>query len=300
MMMRLLLLSFLIIGLLSAESVTAYSQEPSIVVVTIDGEAVTQKELSYWQRRYRLPDLLQHQQSEAFSELKRYKLILKLAREYDLVRDVSYAAMLKNRVEVNKSRQKMKAEGRVIYGPVTYSQDVYMDFITSNLEIKLRAALKRENPVEDVALLQKQYNDNIRHYKKADTIHVESLTFPVLSNEAVQQIIQTWNDTKQIDVSALGEEQAKRQDWHFSEDRPISEGELDAPFFQAVQTIKQGEVIKVDENGDAVTLVFCHARQDGDNHSFERVKSQVQRLYEQQRYEIFMQKMVDNAVVVMP
>jgi hypothetical protein len=79
--------------------------------------------------------------------LIRIKTVQVCAKKAGLVSDISYQGFLVALKAENARRIKVKESGGIIYGPVQYSEEVYYNYLYSNLEIRLKEYLGmiREN-----------------------------------------------------------------------------------------------------------------------------------------------------------
>ena len=82
------------------------------------------------------------------------------ARQAGIIGDFSYSAFLKSLESENKRRKEAKEKGQVIYGPVQYSEQVYYNYLLTNMIARLMDYL----PGADLALteekLQSYYSGN--------------------------------------------------------------------------------------------------------------------------------------------
>ncbi len=63
------------------------------------------------------------------------------ARNAGLIADISYEAFLKALETENQRRSSAKASGRIIYGPVRYTEEVYYNYLFTNLVNRLKEYL---------------------------------------------------------------------------------------------------------------------------------------------------------------
>jgi len=72
------------------------------------------------------------------------------AKKYGVVSDISYLGFLKALEVENLRRLEAKRNNKVIYGPVQYSEDVYYNYLFSNMVVRLKSVLSEE--VFDVSI----------------------------------------------------------------------------------------------------------------------------------------------------
>lgn len=104
-----------------------------------------------------------------------------IAREMGLIEHIGYEDFLKELDSVNKVRIKAVKEGNVIYGPVTYTLEMYSDYYMSTLENAIRAKISTPGNTPDEILLK--YNKLIQErVKKAevDTYQIDEEDAAVL------------------------------------------------------------------------------------------------------------------------
>lgn len=66
-----------------------------------------------------------------------------IAREMGLIENIGYEDFLKELDKVNKQRAKAVKEGEIIYGPVTYQQEVYSGYYLSTLENAIKEKMSK-------------------------------------------------------------------------------------------------------------------------------------------------------------
>ena len=78
---------------------------------------------------------------KAMDDLVRIKLQQILARENNMLEDISYAAFLEQWQQENTRRQTAVNNGQVVYGPVQFSEQMYYRYYLSKLILELKHKL---------------------------------------------------------------------------------------------------------------------------------------------------------------
>lgn len=104
-----------------------------------------------------------------------------IAREMGIIEKIGYEDFLKELDSVNKARTKAVKEGKVIYGPVTYTLEMYSDYYMSTLENAIRDGISTPKSKRNEIL--SKYNELIQERVKKvkiDTYESEEEDMPVL------------------------------------------------------------------------------------------------------------------------
>ncbi len=242
----------------------------SPVVAFIGGEAVTRDELQYWEKRLRVTDLVAHQNTAASRQFRRHKVLMGLFRKHGLIEDASHASLLRQQRAENGRRKRAKADDRVVYGPVFLHTDAYLDYLTSRLEAELMRVLQKQWPLPTEVELRNLHERYRVDFRKPDELHIEVIT---------------------IAANTIG---INHRQMIFGDMRPISEGETEEAFFQAVQVIKEGQLTVLEEAVDETTLIYCSKRTGGEYRHLDDVRPQLSFMHFEQVYAAFLQGLLDD------
>ena len=89
-----------------------------------------------------------------------------LAKKWGIIRDIRYQEFLKLLVSENKRRAEARSNNKVIYGPVQYSEDVYYNYLFSNMVNQLKNTLDEKIFTITDEKLKKAYEaDKGRFYR---------------------------------------------------------------------------------------------------------------------------------------
>lgn len=143
--------------------------EREAVIATIDGVPVTLAEYERAVRRNR-PRVLNHffpqfktcetpefwttsfageiplelLKQTALDESVMVKIRQMIAKDYDVVQDISHKAFLEQLAAENERRAKAIAGQQVVYGPVRYSEDAYFEYYMTRLAAAVKQKLEQE------------------------------------------------------------------------------------------------------------------------------------------------------------
>jgi len=171
---------FVYVFFFSILSLSAFSQQDSpdsMVMATVDGEPICVREFNLVSQKYKALVIQEFRKkyklnydagfwcNESVGEspaenLKRrtLKTLISIkvqqlqAKKMGIISDLSYHRFLNTLAQENQRRLIAKSNNRVIFGPVQYSEEVYYDYVFSNVVIQLKSKLN----VND-----KQYSDYI-------------------------------------------------------------------------------------------------------------------------------------------
>ncbi len=95
----------------------------------------------FWRNKVKGNSALELLKKLTFENLIELKIQQLLAREYGIVEHIDYINFLKKLSAENIRRANKIAKAESIYGPQVYAEDVYFDYLTSNLVIQLKDRL---------------------------------------------------------------------------------------------------------------------------------------------------------------
>lgn len=103
--------------------------------------------------------------------LKRLKIQEKLLNKYGLWHYTNYEQLLKDMHQTNQNRKIAVAEGKVIYGPVEYSERTFYDYKFSNAIIQLKKIIDGKEIIYADADLYNYFKEKVlprSNYEEAD------------------------------------------------------------------------------------------------------------------------------------
>lgn len=98
---------------------------------------------AFWEQEHRGEQPIQVLRARAMEEAVRRKLEMVLAKQYGLIGFTTYAELQQAHQQENERRKEAVARGEVIYGPVTYSEIEYANYLISNVRIRLKSEMSK-------------------------------------------------------------------------------------------------------------------------------------------------------------
>jgi hypothetical protein len=227
-------------------------------------------------------------QKRTVNRIVREKVEQILFRELGLIDDVRYSAFLENLESLNRDREQAVKDGRVIYGPVRYTQLQYYGHWKASLQIQAKSKLTQERLSVAEQEVRAYYDQNKGLFKAADTTTLEiaiiepkqvpdaektkgkvgSATQAILSQmragEGLEHVVQGYADKPDINVSC------RRVDALDNE----RVGELFSASASAekILALAPGECVSVADSGGTVQIIKCISKKTGDYLPLEAVK----------------------------
>jgi hypothetical protein len=235
-----------------------------------------------------------------------------LFKELGLIQDTSYSVFLDNLEKLNREREKAVQQGRVIYGPVRYTQLQYYGHWMANLQIQAKEKLSQEQFGVTEQKLRAFYDEHkCDIFKMAELLTLEMVTIQVTEQSnpkknaelleatarkilskikggrGIEQIIQGYVDRKDIKVSY------RRFD-EINDDR-LSEIFTDSENFKKVKALVPGQSVKLTVSENTVYVVKCISKTSGSYLPYENIKAVVKTKYLDQQYDQLVGDMVKKA-----
>jgi hypothetical protein len=235
-----------------------------------------------------------------------------LFKELGLIQDTSYSVFLNNLEKLNCERGKAVQQGRVIYGPVRYTQLQYYGHWMANLQIQAKEKLSQEQFGITEQKLRAFYDEHkCDIFKMSETLTLEMVTIQVTEQSnpkknaelleatakkilskikggrGIEQIMQGYVDRKDIKVSC------RRFD-EINDDR-LGEIFTDSENFKKVKALVPGQSLKLAVSENTVYVVKCISKTSGSYLPYENIKAVVKTKYLDQQYDQLVGDMVKKA-----
>jgi len=234
----------------------------------------------------------------AFQKIKEITMEKLLAMQHKLVDDISYRFFLEMWYEENKARKHAAAQNEILYGPIQYDEMNYYNYFHSNLVIRLKETLAREQFDLSEANLRHHY-ETIKEdqFKRENTVHIKKIVDTVENN--VIKLKEKIDAGRTFDD--LYREHAETND----EDGEQTLGGIaigntrkmnDNLLLQA-QQLRVGEVSEIFEVNGVFYLIQCTARQDNGYRPYEEVKNKVLQDYVDRAYRELIAAQVKSAKI---
>lgn len=155
-----------------------YDRYRSTIMVKYAGKITDQSTLSeFWETAVQGTSPAQNLKDTVLYALKRLKVQEKLLNKYGLWSYSDYGQFLRDMELTNESRKKAVAEGKVIYGPIVYSERAFYDYKFSNAVIHLKRVIDGKEIIcseKDLSDYFKEKVMPVRKYQETDFDNMKS------------------------------------------------------------------------------------------------------------------------------
>jgi hypothetical protein len=229
-------------------------------------------------------------------------------QELGLVEDISYASFLKKLEKLNSERESAVQHGRVVYGPVRYTQFQYYEYWMANLRLRATEQLTQTKWNVSDGQVEDFYERNKEKYRVGGTLTFEIVTLQTSNSEANGELIQAiarkiisavkaGADLKTTVQGYDGNIKAAWQRFNEMDDDRIGELFTDNEQAKQVLRLSPGQSMLLPASDSMVQIVKCISKTPGHNLSFEEVKSRVRSIYIGQLYDYLVDEAVKKADV---
>ena len=275
---------------------------------------------SFWNRAFPEGTPAEYARQRVLNELVSIKVQQLLAKEYQLLEDLSYQRFLKDLRKENKARAKAMAEGQVLFGPVEYDENGYFTYTFSHLLIELKKVLlEKAYPPDEDELYAYYLSVRAEKYARADDVAYESLYIPYSLEDG--RVDENLREEGYAFLSFLYEDEIEDKpdtDWASLEalmksrfpNSVYEKGILDEngassyskayPLsFEALSLLEPGQIGTVLDEGLArrVSLVRVLDRQEGGYKAYEEYGDSILFNYGEMKYEELVASLIDEALV---
>ncbi|MCD6288677.1 MAG: peptidyl-prolyl cis-trans isomerase [Candidatus Hydrogenedentes bacterium] len=305
---------------------SVHNADAGNVVATVNGEPVTVPEFrrfmlknrsrvfSYFARKYGETEQkgfwnrtiggetpIDRLRRIAMDECVRVKVQQIYAREKGVIDKISYAAFLEQLKKENQRRKDAVAHGKVIYGPVEYSETAGFDYWLSLIGIEMKRRFANDDLVIDDTVLHKLYDAEKELYKRPDTVTVNILTADgvgeKLGRTELERLAAGRRDSERlVDLYRRAADFVKFETRVFGD--PAEGGDEDtADLADAARKLAVGEISPVVSHELGYSLLECTDRQDAGYYSFDEMKNYVRSRYIDKKFNQRIDSLVRNARV---
>jgi hypothetical protein len=294
------------------EFLQALQEERPGVVATVQDQHGLPLDERFWTRPIGRTTAREMLLARAVSRVTLEKVEQLLFVELGLLADASYASFQAEVERGNRERAAAFAEGRPVYGPISYTPEQYLRERASRLRIKAQESLARDRLTASDAQLSAYYRQHSARYTASATSSWELVTLSAAPD--ARDSVQSNLDRIARDMLTRMRSGATAQD--ISRD-PRLTGDLEiaavrlseVPDDRLAEVVSSEEGLKVMQGlapgavavlpGAAGTRVIakCTARQPASRRPFEDVRPQVRREWLQEQYDALLAERVARADV---
>ncbi len=247
----------------------------------------------------------------ALEKLRPYKVLQSWCKKEGVAEDFSYKTFVEQWKAENADRRGKKQAGEVIYGPESYTERVYYDYLQDKYESDLRKKVKPE-PTD--AQLQKIYDEHPDLFYRFGQVTMQCVVLPQSDFTRAQADALYMGFESALKGGADAEkaaEQAKVSAYFRTQ--VFTADDMSTPLVQgypevedAVQTLEPGQSRTIDDNGVQWLFFYCSGREGNGRMSMEECKPELAQMFSQeyfdqtlaQKEQAAQVKLYDNAVTM--
>ncbi len=250
---------------------------------------------------------LEYLKTVTLEQVVHIKSIQRYAMDIQLIPEFDFNDVKKWWKEDNQSRIEKHNNGEVVFGPVETSLKEYMDYLFSNLVIRLKDYLNNHEFRASDNELESYYQEiKGQNFKYTPSITVEYLEFyrdgdtdRIKMHEQALSINQKIEEGASMKELTAGLKGVKYRQQSFSDSLPIiGEDNPDHDILAYSLQLQLNESkIFFSETNSAIYLMHCTDRMPEQIHTFQEVKQDVLWYYQEDQYNKLIQKLIEKAEV---
>lgn len=262
---------------------------------------------SFWEHSFNGENPLEYLKTVTLEQIVHIKSIQKYAIDIKLIPEFDFYDMIKWWEEDNRSRIEKHKNNEVVFGPIETSLDEYMDYLFSNLVIRLKDYLNRHNFKASESQLESYYQEIKREYfEYTPSVKAEYLEFFIESSSAREKIHEkALSIREEIEAGAsmrgfaTGIKAVQYRQRTFSDTlQLIGEENHDHDIREFCLRLRINESrIEFSEANSAIYLMHCTDRMTDQIHPFHKVKKDVIWYYQEEQFNKLIQSLKKNAEI---
>lgn len=314
-----------VIGMASIVMIAASYKRPHEVVGYINGDAVSvdffkvqlmneaANSFQYFHDKYGAMDSenfwtnslgkevpIEYAKQKTMGNIAAIMVQLQLAKENGLLTDTSYEAFIGSLKEENKRRKESIETGKVIYGPIQYSENEYFNYLLSNLIIKLKEKLQETEfllPEEKLKQMYKKDKGNFKFRNK----NVEKISIPMdetdskMMIEEIQKRVNEGEDFSKV-VGSYGSS-FKMEALLFDNQATRLDYEATGISREIAMDLDKGQISEVYEEKEAYCLIKIIDSTKAELPSYEDRVDEMKKRHTEQLYEQLVNQRIQEAQV---
>lgn len=259
----------------------------------------------FWNTDYSGEVPLKVLKEKSLDEIGKIKVQQLFAREKGITKSINYEDIINDMVKENKMRILAKKEGKVIFGPVQYSEEMYYDYAFSNMVLKLKENLSQKELVSTENVLKEYYERNKEVlFKNQDVIKTNLITVNYnkpanrqKANIVMEEIKAAVGKGKGLDdIKGNDELKISMKELTF-DSNPMSEDDIRHNFLSAVKKLSVGKVSEVFDVGTSIYLIQVTDKKDSGYKSYDEAKQVVIQNCADKKYNEFFDELSKKAKV---
>jgi len=261
----------------------------------------------FWEHSFNEENPLEYLKTVTLEQVVHIKSVQRYAMDIKLIPEFDFNVVIKWWKEDNRSRIEKKEKGEVVFGPIETSLEEYVDYLFSNLIIRLKDYLNRHEFSASESQLELYYHEIKKEYFiYTPSVKVEYLEFFIESPSGREKIHEQAVSVKEeIDAGAsMGEiatsiKSVKYRQQSFSDTMQIiGEDNPDHDIREfSLQLRMEESRIEFSETNSAIYLIHCIDRVPEQIHPYHKVKKDMIWYYQNEQYRQLIQRLKKNAEV---
>lgn len=331
---------FLLLIIFFLVTISTFSQPlvfDTTLVATIDGEPICAGEFNLISRKYKSiviqefrnnynlnydnqfwenhaygispAETLHKKTLEAIVQLKVQQL---LAKKLGIVQDISFDGFIRTYELENKTRLEAKQNNKVIFGPTQYTQEVYYDYVFSNLVVKIKNRLKNKDLKISESTLKSIYErDKDSLYRMNDYVRIQSVAIikSFVSNSENLEMYNTLTSLKSdfsTDNYVVFKRKCLNNKWKITDEvlkfdpkiNQPEDGKIHSEAFIQVQHILQGNVSEIFDSPTEFSFFKVLERKPMGYRTFDSCKNSIYSVNLELIYLNYLKVLTNKAIIV--
>lgn len=281
----------------------AMNQQRSLVLNYFYEKYGAEDSSVFWEGTYGGEVPIDRLKEHALDTLVRYKVERGLAYEEKLIQALDYKSFLSEWQLENKRRKQTVAEGGVIYGPVAFSEEQYLQYRHSKLMIELKEVWAKSLLVHDELLLSEYERKKENRYRKPDQFQIEVITLPYNKNNResllldMRSMMASWENGDGSLQSLSKLYQADYEQYNYTRGEDFVEA-VHPAVWEAVHGLKSRESSEMMDERSAWVWFYVLDRQAGGYEGFEKLKEAVKNDYIEEQFSLMIGEKVRLAELI--
>ncbi len=238
------------------------------------------------------------------------KIQQSLAKEMGIIEDISYSFFKKKLKMENESRKQAIESKKVIYGPVKFSEEIYFKHLLSNIVIKLKEILARDNFSLAERNLKNFYEQNkneryqrqpsLKVSKLAVYFYIYELNNGLISKQEAENLIQEIKMKIDDGINFESFENDKNIAYEiqvFNDSTAAIDEKTNFQLKTAALLLSVGEYSRIIEEKTGFFIIKCLSKKDGGNIPFDEIKSIVSSALIEKKYRELIEELIADAEI---
>lgn len=268
---------------------------------------------NFWESEYQKESPAEYLSQVTIQELTQYVVQENLLAEYNLLPFHTYDDFLKQWKLENARREEAVQAGKVIYGPVSYEEREYYQYLLTNgLEELKRIYVQKGVIQQDEEALRKFLQNHPEIVSQPiDTIRLNALSCPYVSDdgtltmnsrERAYKAAEEARDLLQENLVSMERipefvQQAEYCDLTFNDETARTDSLLTPQVFQWAQSAEKNDISDILEDNGAYWIVRLSCREAAAQKPFEEIEDYVSVKYIEAEFNRVFQQALDRVQV---